>query len=243
MQQVDYSSRERIYTGHGPLQLDTGRLILSEAVKLFVASAAAWSVAVVGASMVALVWGGDPYEWRGVTILRYAAGALGAGLAALAGGVAGAAWHILVTGWYAYRRRLDDWHRAELAAYRAAGGTRVDRQLAVRALTIHEPAHALLVALSLAERLRNGQIKEPSAAALTGDVWLGRVKVGELTKAQAEEFAQALHQVGLVTGRKKGHAGKLATVDPAAVIEMVTTRAGRIRQLAAPADGDGDGHE
>lgn len=231
MQRVDISTRERISTQAGAMDLNAGRLILAEAVKLFVVSAGAWLLVVMGLLLVGLMWGGDRYEWHAVRLMRYAVGGFGAGLATLAAGAAGASSHILIRGWYRYAARLEEWHRAELRAYRAAGGQVVDRSYTVRALTIQEPAHVVLVALALAERARREEGFKPSVETLRGDVWLGRVKVGELSKPTAEEFARALHQVGLLKGRKAGYAGQLTTVDPGEIIELVTTRAGRIRQL------------
>lgn len=247
MQRLDYSTRERISTQSGAMNLESGRIILADSVKLFMVSCAAWLICCLGLLLVAIAVGGDSYEPRALTILRYFVGAVGAGLAVLAAGSASSAAHVIISGWYSYKRRLESWHRAELAAYSAAGGQRVDRELTVRALTIQEPTHALLVALSLAERSRRGDLKEPSTAALTGDVWLGRVKVGELTKAQAEEFGTALYQVGLIRNRKKGYAGQLVTADPAEIIDLVTMKAGKIRtiegerpQLEAPEDEAGN---
>lgn len=229
MQKLDLSTRERISTQAGAMDINAGRPALADAVKLFLFTAAAWVVCCIGLIMVAAVWGGSTYEHRAVTLLRYLAGATGGGLAALAVFYGGAIGHVFVSEWYGYQLRRDAWHRAELRAYSQAGGQVVDRQLTIKALTIQEPAHLLLVALALAERARRGDLKEPSTAALTGDVWLGRVKVGELTKAQAEEFGKAFAQVGLIKGRKAGYAGQLAAVDPAQVIDMVTTKAGRVK--------------
>lgn len=243
MQRFDLSTRERISTQAGAMDLNAGRLQLAESVRLFMYSAAAWVVACVGLVLVVAVWGGSTYEHRALTLLRYLVGALGAGLAALAVTHAGA-----VTAWFlaearSYRQRRDAWHLAELRAYRQAGGQVVDRQLTIRALTVQEPTHLVLVALALAERIRQGQAKEPSLAALQGDVWLGRVKVGELSKPAAEEFLRAMHQMGVIKGRTKGKAGQLAAVEPAEVIELVTTRAGRVKALAPAGDDQADGEE
>lgn len=229
MKQLDVSTRERISTQAGAMNLDAGRPALADAVKLFLFSAAAWLVCCLGLAAVAAVWGGTSYEHRAITLLRYLAGGTGGGLAALALFYGGALGYIFVGEWYGYSARRDAWHRAELRAYSQAGGQVVDRQLTIKALTVQEPAHLLLVALALAERARRGELKEPSTSALQGDVWLGRVKVGELTKPQAEEFGRALHQMGVIKGRKTGYAGQLVASDPAQIIELVTTRAGRVK--------------
>lgn len=238
MQRVDYSARERISTQAGAMNLDAGRPALAEAVKLFLFSAAAWVVCCLGLVVVAAVWGGSAYEHRAITLLRYLAGGTGAGLAGLAVFYGGAIAHVFVSEWYGYQARRDAWHRAELRAYSQAGGQLVDRQLTVKALTTQEPAHLLLVTLALAEKIRNGQAREPSLAALQGDIWCGRVKVGELSKPAAEEFLAALGQMGVITGRKKGVAGQLVTTDLAELYTIATTKAGRVRALAAPAEAE-----
>lgn len=236
MQRVDYSARERISTQAGAMNLDAGRPQLAEAVKLFLFSAAAWVVCCIGLVIVAAVWGGSAYEHRAIVLLRYLAGGTGAGLAGLAAFYGGAMAHVFVSEWYGYQARRDAWHRAELRAYSQAGGQVVDRQLTVKALTTQEPAHLLLVALALTEKIKNGQAKEPSLSALQGDIWCGRVKVGELSKPAAEEFLTALAQMGIIRGRTKGKAGELAALDLAEVYQLATTRAGRVRALGAPAD-------
>ena len=235
MQKLDMSARERISTQAGAMDLNAGRPALADAVKLFLFSAAAWCVVCIGLVVVAAVWGGSPYEHRALTLLRYLAGATGGGLAALAVFYGGALGHVYVSEWYGYQLRRDAWHRAELRAYSQAGGQVVDRQLTVKALTTSEPAHLLLVALALAEKIRNGQAREPSLAALQGDVWCGLFKVGELSKPAAEEFLTALAQMGVIKGRTKGKAGQLATLDAGELYTLATTRAGRVRQLAGPA--------
>ena len=241
MQKLDYSARERISTQAGAMNLDAGRPALAEAVKLFLFTGAAWLVCCAGLLAVAAVWGGSPYEHRALTLLRYFVGASGAGLAALAVFYGGAMGHVFVSEWYGYQLRRDAWHRAELRAYSQAGGQVVDRQLTVKALTVQEPAHLLLVALALAEKIRNGQAREPSLTALQGDIWCGRVKVGELSKPAAEEFLTAMAQMGVIKGRKPGKAGQLAALDLGEVYQLVTTRAGRVRQLAGPAGAELDG--
>lgn len=233
MHKLDISQRERISTQSGAMNLDAGRATISDGVKLFLLTCGAWLVIISGLLMGAASLRAGAYEHWFVTLLRFWAGGLGAGLAGIAAFYGGAFAHLFVSEWYGYQLRRDEWHTAELIAYRRAGGQVVDRQISVKALTTAEPAHLLLVALSLAERAQRGAIKEPSAASLQGDVWLGMIKAGELTKPQSEEFGTALAQIGLITGRKKGHAGRLLTTDFAEVYQLVTTRAGRVRSLDA----------
>lgn len=229
MQRLDYSARERIHTDAGAMQLDPGRPSLGEVVKLFVFCAAMLLVINMGVLLVSLVWDGSPGEWRVWSALRLFIGGTGGSIAALAAYFGTGAGRYFWDEWRAYVRRRDDWHYAGLEAYERAGGQVVDRQLTVKALTVHEPAHLLLVSLALAEKIRAEQAAEPSLSALQGDIWLGRIKVGELNKPAAEEFLKALNQMGVITGRSKGRAGQLATVEPAGLIELVSNRAGRVR--------------
>lgn len=231
MQRLDVSTRERISTQAGAMNLDSGRLLLAEAVKAFGVSLAAWFLVCLGALLVqaalAAIWSASDVA----RLFLWFVGTFGAGMMALAGTAAACTMYLLVASWFSYRRRLEAWHRAELRAYTLAGGQQVDRQLTIKALTVQEPAHVLLVALALAAKIRAGTVSEPSVAALQGDVWLGLIKAGELSKPAAEEFGRALHQMGLIKGRTKGKAGQLATVDPGEIIDLVSSRAGRIRQL------------
>lgn len=238
MKQIDYSSREKITTGKGPMDLDGGALRVKEAVRVLTlatmgtgAGAVALALALLLGELAALRW---PVISEVAAVLSAGATLAAALLWCGAFGLVGVySWRVV-----SHQLRLERWHRAELAAYRVAGGAQVDRQMAIRALTIHEPQHVLNVALALAERARRNELPAASVAALTGDIWLGRVKVGELSKRQAELFVMALKQVGVITGGRKGAAGQLATTDPGQIIELVSTRAGRIRELPARPDED-----
>lgn len=229
MQRLDYATRERISTGRGPMNLDAGRLLVREAVRVVALDI----MALIGASVFASIFLLSAYAAANTTgVLRGVCIVLALAFFAvslLICGGAGALTAHCIQDWRDYQGRLKAWHLAELEAYRAAGGAQVDRQLSVKALTIAEPGHVLWVALALAEKIRNGQAEEPSVAALAGDVWVGRVKVGELSRTQAEDFARALAQVGVIKGRRPGKAGQLATTNPAELIDLVTTRAGRIK--------------
>ena len=244
MHKIDTSTRERITTGRGPMDLDGGALRVKEAVRVFTLAtigAGAGTVGLLGGALF-----GRLAIWAGYGTLSSACSIIAAGFT-LAGALAwsGSGFLVGVYVWrvVAHQVRLDHWHRAELAAYRAAGGLHVDRQASSSELTIQRPADVINVALSLAERARRGDLAAPSVAAMTGDIWVGRVKFGALTKRQAEQFLQALQQVGVVENVKAGRAGRLTTVEPHEIIELVTTRAGRIKtpppQLPEPIGQEG----
>lgn len=226
------NARERISTQAGAMDLDAGRLLLADAVKAFFISASAWVFVCAGLLLVRVSWGGDRYEHVAVATARWFFATLGGGLAALALAAAVSTMFLLVRGWFRYARRLEEWHRVQLWAYTQAGGQQVDRTLTIKSMTAQEPAHVLLAALALAARVRAGDVTEPSVSALQGAVWLNFVQVGELTKPGAEEMLRAFSQVGLIRGRTKGRAGQLVTLDPAEILELVTTRAGRIKAPA-----------
>jgi hypothetical protein len=61
--------------------------------------------------------------------------------------------------------------------------------------------------------------------------------MGDLSKADAEQFSTALATIGLVKGRKAGAAGQLATKDPGEVIQLVMRNYGKVRpgDIAYPA--------
>jgi hypothetical protein len=53
--------------------------------------------------------------------------------------------------------------------------------------------------------------------------------VGDLGKADAEQFSTALSTLGLVRGRKAGAAGQLVTNDLAEALQLVKRNYGKLR--------------
>ena len=91
-------------------------------------------------------------------------------------------------------------------------------------LMTDRPLHMLGLALALHERVKRGEDTPFSTRQLTGDVWLGNVKLGQLTPAAAEEASRFLADVGLVKGRQARQAGRWAAESTEEVIQAVARR-------------------
>jgi hypothetical protein len=152
---------------------------------------------------------GEPVTgWR---LILYAFGTLVAGLA-LVTAVLGL-W-IETSRWRRREQRVDDWHHARLDAFVAAQGEETERALSIWEYSESNPAHVLLAAICVQQRIAAGESVPWSTRQLEGDVWLRgsgsqrMVKVGYISPGTAERIGGLFGDMGLVAGRKARSAGK-----------------------------------
>lgn len=227
MNLTETRARESRLTQAAPVSLEHGRFEPGQVVQLWLVALGAIGAGSLGGLF--LTWGSAAFdsEWGWLRGLGMWLAIFGVLLMVLSYAVAVAVSLLAARGWWMHQLRVDDWHIAQLAAYEAAGGQQVEREYTSRTLTTSEPAHALLVTLAVLDRARAGEATPWSSPKLTGPLWFGTVKLGELSKSEAEAFARLLGEVGAVTGKRKGYAGQLATSDPGELLALVARNYGK----------------
>lgn len=229
MHNQQITAREKVYTQAGAMDEDAGRLVANEAIQFAGICGASLAVGCVCVLIGTTSAGVDDYAPAWLWTLSTFGMWFGGIGALFAFGFGGAVGYLTLRGWFAYQARLANWHDAHVAAYRAAGGQQTERQVTVSALTLNEPLHVLAVALAVVDKHAETGRVTWSGPALRGDVWVGRLRLGDLGKSDAEQFSTALTTLGLVKGRKAGAAGQLVTTDPAEVLQLVKRNYGKLR--------------
>lgn len=122
--------------------------------------------------------------------------------------------------WMAHRERVAAWHEAALLAYRE-NGQEVVETVSEWDFSADNPAHVLITALSVAHRLQQGSANPWSVRALSGPVFLGSRRVGNVSKIQAEEMGKRFVRLGLVDGRSERQAGQWVPQSADELTDMV----------------------
>lgn len=229
MQVREIQARESTRVQAAPVDLEHGRFEPGAAVRLFGIALGGLVAGALGGML--LSWGvaGTSSEWGPVASASVWVATFGALLLGLGFALALAITVLAARGWWRHQERVDDWHEAQLAAYTAAGGQQVEREVKIGTLSTSEPLHVLAVALHVVEQAQRGERTPWASTALRGDVWWGNLKLGQLGKSDAEDFSKALAQLGLIRGRSKGAAGQLVTTDPAEALTLVAKNYGKVK--------------
>lgn len=215
-----FTASERIGPAKLPMSLDVGRLTARDAAQLFGLSIAALAVAAIGGLLAWLAWP-DYVGWSGWRVVfvsfGLAVGGLGVGLAVVVG-------RLSVRDWTSYQQRLDDIHQLYLESHEQAGGVEIERTLTGWELTLDKPLHVLALALSVHERVMQGDQTAFSERKIgaDGSIWLGGVKLGQISQGAAAEGSRLLADVGLIQGRGPRQAGRWAAQSTDDVIRAVT---------------------
>lgn len=223
LRRLDATESVRIATG--PMLLDSGRFNAADARGSLLLILAVVAVACLGALLAAAA--APRGTWAGLSTWRWLIVGFGVLVALLALMVAVVALTVTLAEWLSYRRRLEDWHAATLAAYEDAGGQEIDRSLSVFELSDAAPAHLLLLALSIQQQLAASSESKPwSVREIEGDVWLrgsrgNLVKLGNVSAGTAERMGRRLAELGLVEGRKNRSAGRWVAASADEVLAMV----------------------
>lgn len=122
--------------------------------------------------------------------------------------------------WMDHRSRLTDWHNAALLAYQENGAETVE-QVSEWDFSADNPAHVLIVALTVARRLSEGADTPWSNRNLQGPVFMGSRRVGSVSKLHAEELGRRFERLGLVVGRSERVAGDWSAPAPADIVKAV----------------------
>lgn len=221
-------ARENRRTQAAPVDLEHGRFDPEQVVQLFIIAACALGAGSIGGVLASWGMAGAGSSWGPLAALARWLGIFGALLCGLSFATAGAITVLAARGWWRHQARVDDWHYAQLDAYEHAGGQEIEREVLQRSLSLSEPLHALAVALHVVERARAGESTPWASTKLRGPVWYGQLHLGELTKTDAEAWSNALADVGMVKGRRKGYAGELAVKTEGEVLQLVSRNWGKI---------------
>jgi hypothetical protein len=122
--------------------------------------------------------------------------------------------------WTDHRRRVADWHYAALTAYEENGAETVEH-VSEWDFTADNPAHVLIAALTVAQRVQEGADSPWSNRNLQGPVFMGSRRVGSISKLQAEELGRRFVRLGLVEGRGERIAGSWLATSPDRIVQLV----------------------
>lgn len=222
------SVSETTRPAHAPMNLDVGRPVARDVVRLAALSFGFLSLGTLGGF---IFWGATPAgvysPWSGWRVLLLLFG----GSVALVGfGLGVNLARLMVHDWKSYHRRLDDWHYAALEAYEQAQGQETHVQTSAWELTTSAPRDMLLVALALHYEVQKGNTSAHTVRALTGDKWLGGIRLGDINTTQAQRMSKALVDMRLVKGKEGRSAGTWTPESPEQVIELVMNNWSRVRE-------------
>jgi hypothetical protein len=211
------------------MNLDVGKLTIREATELGILSVTALFVASIGGVMGWAAVGhlGGGLIWAWVWILGNAIGLVAFAL----GGVV--CW-LTVRSWLRYEDRLQEWHEVSIDAFIGADGMEVSTQHTEWELTTNTPRDVLLVALAIHQRVQAGEGNAHTVRELSGAQWIGGVRLGDVTGAQAERMSRALGQLGLVKDKAPRRAGTWAAGSADDVIARVVGGWSKVKNDTLP---------
>ena len=122
--------------------------------------------------------------------------------------------------WTDHRRRVADWHDAALVAYQEYGAETIET-VSEWEFSPDNPAHVLVAALTVARRLSEGADTPWSVRNLQGPVFMGKRRVGSISRLHAEQLGQRFDQLGLVEGRSERVAGSWPALLPGDIVKLV----------------------
>jgi hypothetical protein len=182
-----------------PISLDAGRLDVTRAALVGVFVLGSLTVATGGAWVVMRATGSYQVNWLALLF--------GAGTSVVALSFGGVVLWVSIREWLDHRGRVQDWHAASLYAYEQLGAVETIDQVSEWELTTDNPAHVLVVALWVHQRLQEGRTTPYAVRSLAGPLFLAGRRVGEMSKLSAERMGQKFEQLGLVAGREERRAG------------------------------------
>ncbi|MBV8875531.1 MAG: hypothetical protein JO014_22740 [Metakosakonia sp.] len=209
-----------------------GRINPREALGIAVLTVSSLFVATLGALLAwwVLPSAAFPYSWSGMSDGMYGSAwsgwrvtffLFGAFVAVLGLGLGVTLVQLTYQDWVEYRRRLNAWHAAALEAYTANDGKETERTMVLTDLSPALPLHMLAVALSAHRRVIQGTSSAFSVRALEGPVFLGGVRLGDLSPSAAEQASKNLAALGLIKGRGPRQAGEWVPQSESEVVGLL----------------------
>ena len=215
-----FIATERVGPAKVPMSLDVGRLTPRDGFQLLGLAVGALAVASLGSL---LAWAAFPLYPSDLSIIRLVFVVFGASVAFLGAALAWLTAWFCWRDWTFYQQRLADYHALVLSSHAQAGGVEVERQVTAWDLTATNPLHVLAVALSTHRRSQAGELAH-SVRALEGPVFLGGVRLGDVSPSEAEALARKLAELGLIEGRAPRIAGRWVPDSAEYVLARVADR-------------------
>lgn len=189
-----------------PMELDVGRVTPREVLAVAALTVCLLFVAAFSGLMCWVILPRGPFQdWAG---WRFAFLLFGVAVSLFSLGLAATLIQLVYQDWTEYRQRLNDWHEVALAAYQANDGQEVERTMTISDLSPALPLHMLAVALSAHRRVQQGTPSAFSVRSLEGPVFLGGVRMGDLSPSAAETASKQLATLGLIKGRGPRQSGE-----------------------------------
>lgn len=148
----------------------------------------------------------------------------GAMLAVIGFSLGGVVLWVSVAEWLDHRRRIADWHELSLESYARLQGAETVQHVSEFELSVENPAHVLLAALLIHQRVIAGESTPYSVRSLHGPFFLANRRVGNLSKLSAEMMSRKLAQLGLIDGRAPGLAGGWVPQSADEILEIVSRK-------------------
>lgn len=220
-----FIATERVGPAKVPMSLDVGRLTPRDGFQLLGLAVGALAVASLGSL---LAWAAFPLYPSDLSIIRLVFVVFGASVAFLGAALAWLTAWFCWRDWTFYQQRLADYHTLVLASHEQAGGVEIERSVTGWELTATNPVHVLAVALAAHRRAQAGELAH-SVRALEGPVWLGGVRLGDVSGSEAEAISRKLAALGLVEGRAARSAGRWLPDSADEIIQRVADRWSDVR--------------
>jgi hypothetical protein len=196
------------------MNLDAGRLSGREALTIFGVCAATLMASAFGG----LLWWLSVPARHGALIFL---GLFGIGVAVMGAMFAVVVARLGISSWYAYERRLSDWHEVSLSAYDTSGGAETTRFIRQWELSSDDFRDMLLISLAVHARVLQGKPTPWSVREIEGAVWLGSRRLGDVPGGEAERVARSLADAGLVVDRSPRKAGRWAAGSYDEVVDIL----------------------
>lgn len=131
---------------------------------------------------------------------------------------------VSVAEWTDHRRRIAEWHALTMDSYARLQGAETVQQVSEYEFSADNPAHVLLAALMIHQRITAGESTPYSVRSLHGPFFLAGRRVGNLSKLSAEHMSRRLGQLGLIDGRGPGMAGAWLPESADEIFEIIARK-------------------
>lgn len=118
-----------------------------------------------------------------------------------------------------YHNLITEWHYAALERYQSGQADAVSTTTATLDMSADNPAHVLLVALWLHQRIQLGAT--PSVRVLEGPLFLAGRRVGDLSRDTSQAMLNLFAQRGLIAGRGPRAAGTWSPSSADEILELI----------------------
>jgi hypothetical protein len=220
------SARETVKPAQLPVDLRDARLKLSEAVQLLGYSLLALLVGAIGGWLALAATPAAAVDW---TKTRAIIALFGASVAIVGVGQAVNVSRLMAASWWRYLDWCDRYADVDIESREASGNQERETEVRIWELSANTPRDVLLVALAVWYQVQQGEAHAYTVRGLTGPLWLGNIRLGDVNTTQAQRTAKALAQVGLIEGRTGTRSGEWTAQSADEVIMRVLENWNRVQ--------------